>query len=282
MPCSPCRAGRPSFLLAVLLSLLILPAPRAAAVEVEDLLQSARLSDAAALQLRQAASRAEAAGVPASQIRAVLERALAREVPAAYIEQYLGAAARAAQAGVPVTPVTNKVLEGLAKGADPQGIAQTTMSLAASLQRARGVVDEAQRHGLRSRRVTARLGAMQHMATALQRGATEAQLRELVAAGQQGKQTIEELGAAAEALGELLDRRFPASGSVRLMGTALEHRYRRGDLARLSRALAETARDGMPTPDELLAVATQEIGRGRRSQEVVRALRRMRLERAGR
>lgn len=234
------------------------------------------------LQLRQAANRAETTGVPAPQIRAVLEQALAREVPPGYIERYLGAAAQAAQAGAPVTAVTNKLLEGLAKGADPQTIAQAATSLTTSLQTARGVVDEAARNGFRSRRPAARLGAMSHVASALQRGATEAQLRELVAAGRQGRRTIEELGAAAEALGELLQRRFPAPGSVRLLVAALERRYRRGDLARVNRALSEAARDGTPAPDELLALATREISRGRKSQDVVRALRRVRAERPGR
>ena len=164
------------------------------------------------------AADASGAGVPPALAQQLSERARQHGMdPAAA----LAPVAEAARRGLPATPVANKILEGLAKGAPPERVAAVGRALVERLAEAAHLLAASEQARLRA--PPDRAAALSDLAGALQDGVRPEAVDALVAAAREANQGSESVVAAARALGELMRRGVP-DAAARPLGASLARR----------------------------------------------------------
>lgn len=171
---------------------------------------------AASPALDAAAARARAAGVPPDQVGAIVRRASERLVRTDSVVAGLAQLEAAARDGLPTGPVTDKILEGLAKRIPASRLKPAVEEVVDRLSTARralgelserqGVVEEAA-EALRRGAPVESLRALSGAARNAPFGAVKPSIRELAELGERG--VADEL--AGRALGTLAAKGYPAS-----------------------------------------------------------------------
>jgi hypothetical protein len=118
---------------------------------------------------------------------------------------------KAAEKGIPVEPLANKVKEGLAKGIEPKRIEPVLRQFIAHFESAQEALREAGARGVAEGNLKR---ALETLADAFARGATIDEVRELARLSQDGKQklTQEVLAAGAKSLAVMKRRKDTLQG----------------------------------------------------------------------
>lgn len=158
------------------------------------------------------------------------------------VDALLRHAAEAAAKGLPAAPLTNKIREGLAKGADPRRIDQVIRQMAVHLETADGLMRDIEpMPGRASRDALVTL-----LAESLGGGVTPDEVRELrrqlpSAAAPPG--SSETVASAAKGLSFIKDVKLPAGEGAEVMGAAVQRGYRPQEMLALGREIKRREAD---------------------------------------
>lgn len=174
--------------------------------------------------------------------------------------------AEAAGRTVPVEPLTNKIREGLAKGADPQRIEDVLRRMVASL----GAADALVRELTPAATGPDRRAAVVLLAESLDAGVTVEEIREL------GRELAtmptappDRLASSAKGLGLIKEARLPAADGRQVMTEAARRGFRSTELLDLGREIKRRERDFQTGRASLRAVRDA-IARGERPEQLFR------------
>jgi hypothetical protein len=148
------------------------------------------------------------------------------------VDRLLRLAEDAAAQSLPVAPITNKIREGLAKGADPQRIDAIVRQMVANL----GSADALARELTPGASAAERRAAVVLLAESLDGGVTADDVREMrVAAGVDGSTSLDRLASSAKGLSMIRAARLPSADGRLVMAEAMRRGYRNGELVDLGR-----------------------------------------------
>jgi len=183
---------------------------------------------------------------------------------------------RIAAADLPLQPVIDRYLEGLARGVGVARIETALDQLEARLRESAQRVDQIfPRSGAGSERAM-RLVLIDHCAYALAVGVPPQGIEQAMRLAADGRQGPGEGKAAVLAAGCLVAGGVESGTSVDLVRTAWTHGYRGTDLEQLGRDLGSLGRDGQGPPPEVLRRVRASICAGGDRQDLFRNLEAMR------
>ena len=182
------------------------------------------------------------------------------------VDALLRRAEEVASQALPTEPITNKIREGLAKGADPQRIDAVLRQMIDSLRAADGLV------GTLAPRATATdaRAAVVLLAEALGANVTADEIRELNRAVQSGDAAaLERVAGSAKGLALIKEARLPDADGRLVMTEAVRRGYGRADLLDLGREIKRRERE-FQSGRMSLRVVREAIARGDRPEQIFR------------
>lgn len=212
-------------------------------------------------------------GLSASQVvsatdrEAMVRQRVERGGRADEVDMLLRRAEEASTRSLPVEPVTNKIREGLAKGADPQRIDAIVRQMVANLR----VSDELVRELAPSASAAERRGAVVLLAESLDAGVTADEVRELRNAGGAagGSSTPDRVASSAKGLSLIKAARLSAVDGRQVMAEAVRRGYRGTELVDLGRDIKRRELDFQSGRASLRTVR-EAIARGDRPEQLFR------------
>ena len=153
-----------------------------AADNLSSLLESSALSRTEQAAVHAKAVNAVNAGVPQEDVEVILSRAISRNADAGTISRFLDVAISARTGGLPLSPVLDRIEQGLAKGVPPERIAVASERLTAKLSEARPLVDTLIREGMTPKRTGERDEAIESSARALEKNIPAEEIKGMGAA----------------------------------------------------------------------------------------------------
>lgn len=185
------------------------------------------------------------------------------------VDLLLRRAEEASSQSLPVEPVTNKIREGLAKGADPQRIDAIVRQMVANLRVSDGLV----RESAPGASVAERRAAVVLLAESLDAGVTVDEVRELRGAGgadADGRSaTPDRVASSAKGLSLIKAARLSAADGRQVMAEAVRRGYRGPELVDLGRDIKRRELDFQSGRASLRAVRDA-IARGERPEQLFR------------
>jgi hypothetical protein len=208
---------------------------------------------------------AYAQAVPAADRDAILKLASDRGVRVEDAEALLRPLDEAGARGLPVSPLANKVREGLVKGADPKRIDTVVRQLAGHLGTADALIRE-----LSLAAADVRDEPVMLLADALSGGVTTDEVRELRRQAQSpGTTTLpsDSLASAAKGLSLIKGASLPAADGTAVMAEAVRHGYRSHEMLEVGRQVKRRERDYRDGHATLRALRDA-IARGERPDQI--------------
>lgn len=169
-------------------------------------------------------------------------------LPPAAIERIEAALGEARRQGLPVEPLLDKAVEGIAKGVPGDRIATAIGTLARELGRAHSLLGDG------ARPAPADVAAV---ADALRRGVPEPSVRRLAARAHEG----EPVALAVHTLGDLLERGVPADNALTMLEAWRERGGQADELRELPAAVERLMRQGV-LPEQAAAAVAGAMRRG--------------------
>jgi hypothetical protein len=194
--------------------------------------------------------------------------AAAQSVSASEREALARIADEAAAKGLPSAPLTNKIREGIAKGADARRIEQVVRQMAAQLETSDRLLRELDPMAAGpAREVSVTL-----LAESLNSGITANDIRELrrqTQAADRPAASGESIASAAKGLAHIREAKLPVSDGTGVMATAVRHGFRPYEVLDLGREIKRRERDFIAGRATLNAVRDA-IVRGDRPEQLFR------------
>lgn len=194
--------------------------------------------------------------------------AAAQSVTASEREALARIADEAAAKGLPSAPLTNKIREGMAKGADARRIEQVVRQMAAQLETSDRLLRELDPMAAGpSREVSVTL-----LAESLNSGVTANDIRELrrqTQAADRPAASGESIASAAKGLAYIREAKLPVSDGTGVMATAVRQGFRPYEVLDLGREIKRRERDFIAGRATLTAVRDA-IVRGDRPEQLFR------------
>ncbi len=205
--------------------------------------------------------------VSAADREALVRQRVDRGGRADEVDLLLRRADEASAQSLPVEPVTNKIREGLAKGADPQRIDAIVRQMVANLRVSDGLVREV----APGASVAERRAAVILLAESLDAGVTVDEVRELRGAGGADPRsaTPDRLASSAKGLSLIKAARLSAADGRQVMAEAVRRGYRSPELVDLGRDIKRRELDFQAGRASLRAVR-EAIARGDRPEQLFR------------
>ena len=156
-----------------------------------------------------------AAAFDAAEVRALLEKG--RFAPA-QSQALLAVLDRADRQGLPVALLLNRVREGIARRADAKAVLGVVEDRFRQLERADEILKQCGQHGIS---VRDRERSLSTLADAFSLGVTPGDVQALLPAAAEAKRDIESVTRAAETLGRLARKGFPARDTREVVAAAM-------------------------------------------------------------
>jgi hypothetical protein len=216
-----------------------------------------RLSESQA-GITEATLQARKAGLEEKTITALLNGATERGIPATEFEKIMRPVVEAGQAGLPVQPFGDKILEGFAKAVDPALISKVLEQKLSVYKGAKQLIVES----------TAQLKPATHsisaVAFAIERGVSQQGLKQLYSRGDYTTQAIDH---AAETTADLVSMGFTEAQGVAIAKSGLNAGYLDTDDATLTLIAARGKKSGLST-QTITATLTGGLQRGKTLAEI--------------
>ena len=184
--------------------------------------------------------------------------------------------AEATAKGLPAAPLTNKIQEGLAKGADPKRIELIVRQMTANLETADRLVREIEPES----GIAGRAAAVTLLGESLGSGVTLDEIRELRVSAQVSKQPIpaEAVANAAKGLSFIKEARLSVPDGTAVMAEAVKRGFRSHEILDLAREIKRRESDYRAGRASLRALRDA-IARGDRPDQLLRDSRAVTVDR---
>jgi hypothetical protein len=251
-----------------LLLLLALPSRTFAADNsrvdsVSRILQSSPLSKTEQAEVHARTAAAINAGVPAEDVEIIVSRSVRRGADASTINRFLDTGILTKQKGLPVTPVLDRIEQGLSKGVPLDRIASASQQLASKIAAAQPIVDDLIRGGVKPKQGNEREAAIEATARALEKSVPPEDLKKMGDAIRERKGPLPLFTSAANTVAYFAGSGMSAKTSSNLVQNAVENGYSERDLDGMARQINDQMMRGMRPEDAAMQMQRQGMQGGR-------------------
>jgi hypothetical protein len=238
----------------LLLLLLALPSRTFAAEDgrldtISGILQSSSLSKTEQTEVHARAAAAINSGVPAEDVEIIVSRSVRRGADAGTINRFLDTGISTRQQGLPVTPVLDRIEQGLSKGVPTERIAVAAQQLASKIAVAQPIVDDLIRSGVKAKQRNEREAAIEATARALEKSIPTEDLKGMSTSVRERKGSLPLYISAANAAAYFAGSGMSAKTSSRLVQNAVEKGYTERDLDGMVKQIADQIMRGTRAED---------------------------------
>lgn len=216
---------------------------------IRNLIEKAPVSQEAKRALLDKVNEALNAGIPSDDLSVIVGRGLSRSVDGKIIESLIATSVRVKKQNLPVTPVLDRIQQGLSKGAPPERILQAVRRQAEKLADADTVVDNVMKAGVKAESGKEREQAVQAVARALEQSVPhDTVLRIGVSAKKQGR-SLRMFNRAVDAMSSFTENGMPVERAAQLVDRAMATGFSERDMARMEMDMADGLREGRKMED---------------------------------
>jgi len=216
---------------------------------MSGILQSSSLSKTEKTEVQGRAVAAINAGVPAEDVEIIVSRSIRRGADAATINRFLDTGISIRRQGLPVTPVLDRIEQGLSKGVPPERIAVAAQQLASKITVAQPIVDDLIRGGVKPRRRNEREAAIEATARALEKSIPAEDLKKMGASVRERKESLPLFISAANTAAYFAGSGMSSKTSSHLVQNAVEQGYTGRDLDGMVKQIADQMMRGTRAED---------------------------------
>jgi len=206
------------------------------------------------------------AGIPEEDVEIIVGRGLEHGVDAGTLGRFLETASRTKQQGLPARPVLDRIEQGLSKGVPPERIDAAAGRLADGLAKAKPLVEELLKNGLRAGASGAKDAALESVARAGEQGLSAGTMQGLGEKVRSRGQSLEQFERAVRTLSFLSGSGMHADAAERVVGACIDRGLTERDYARLERKVSDMVREGR-SMDDIVRAADREVSRERGAGE---------------
>jgi hypothetical protein len=185
------------------------------------------------------AERAVRAGIPAEDVAAIIIGSSGRGAGSATARQFLDAAAKTQEQGLPARPVLNRIQQGLAKGVPADQVAAAADRLTARLQEARPIVDRVVESGVAAGSGRDREYATETVARALEKSLPPDAIAGAGTRVRDRKGSVALFDKAVGAMSGLVESGMEPASAARIVNDAISRGSSEKDLSKLEHGVSE-------------------------------------------
>src|SRR5512143_147641 len=211
---------------------------------ISGILQSSSLSKTEKTEVQGKAVAAINAGVPAEDVEIIVSRSIRRGANAATINRFLDTGISMRKQRLPVTPVLDRIEQGLSKGVPPERIAVAAQQLASKITVAQPIVDDLIRSGVKPRQRSEREAAIEAAARALEKSIPAEDLKKIGASVRERKESLPLFISAANTAAYFAGSGMSSMTSSHLVQNAVEKGYTERDLDGMVKQITNQMRRG--------------------------------------
>jgi len=230
---------------------------------INRILQSSSLSKAEQTEVHAKAAAAINAGVPAEDVEIIVSRSVRRGADAGTINRFLDTGISTRQKGLPVTPVLDRIEQGLSKGVPFDRIATAAQQLASKIAAAQPIVDDLIRSGVKPKQRNEREAAIEATARALEKSLPPEDLKKMGDAVRERKEPLPLFTSAANTAAYFAGSGMSAKTSSSLVQNAVQNGYSERDLDGMARQISDQMMHGMRAEDAAMQMQRQGMQGGR-------------------
>jgi hypothetical protein len=230
---------------------------------INRILQSSSLSKSEQTDMHARAAAAINAGVPAEDVEIIVSRSVRRGANASTINRFLDTGISTRQKGLPVTPVLDRIEQGLSKGVPLDRIATAAQQLASKIATAQPIVDDLIRGGVKPKQRNEREAAIEATARALEKSVPPEDLKKMGDAVRERKGPLPLFTSAANTAAYFAGSGMSAKTSSGLVQNAVENDYSERDLDSMARQISDQMMRGMRPEDAAMQMQRQGMQGGR-------------------
>jgi len=214
---------------------------------INKALEASPLSRTEQAEVHAKAVSAVNAGVPREDVELILSRAISRKADAGTINRFLDTSVSAKKEGLPLSPVLDRIEQGLSKGVPPERVAIASERLTAKLAEARPLVDALIRDGMTPKRSGEREMAIEASARALEKSIPPEEIKGMGAAVQGRRGSLPLFTSSVDTATYFAGSGMPAATASRLVRNAVDKGYSTRDLDSMVKHMdAEMKRGARP------------------------------------
>jgi hypothetical protein len=230
---------------------------------MSGILQSSSLSKTEQTEVHAKAAAAINAGVPAEDVEIIVSRSIRRGADAGTINRFLDTGISTRQQGLPVTPVLDRIEQGLSKGVPPERIAVAAQQLASKITVAQPIVDDLIRSGVKPRQKNEREAAIEATARALEKSIPAEDLKKMGASVRERKGSLPLFISTANTAAYFAGNGISPKNSSRLVQNAVEKGYTERDLDGMVKQMANQMMRGTKAEDAAMQMEREGMQGGR-------------------
>ncbi len=216
--------------------------------------------------LIQKVKEANKAGLSSLDIKSIIERGLLKKIKIDSMAGFLDVIIKGKKQGLPVYPLVNKVLEGLAKNVPSYRISKVVQKISEEMSITKDIVERCTSHGMKAEKLMIRHRAIQTIVETRQRGISFKSINHIVdrllESKDAGRIRLSNIEDTVETLANLVDLGMSENLALKAVETAIAHGYFNKDhLMDLEDSVAEGKQKGISF-EETIEMFESEIMRG--------------------
>jgi len=230
---------------------------------ISGVLQSSKLSKTEQAEVHARAAAAIHAGVPAEDVEIIVSRSIERGADAGTINRFLDTGIATKQKGLPVTPILDRIEQGLSKGVPLERISEATQRLASKIEVAQPLVDDLIRSGVKPKQRNEREAAIEATGRALEKSIPAENLKGVSAAVQERKGSLALFTNAANAAAYFAGSGMSAKTASGLVQDAVKKGYSERDMDGMVKEISDEMIRGSRADEAAMQMEREGMQSGR-------------------
>ena len=217
--------------------------------EIRLSVEKSALPQEAKASLFKKASDAVNAGIQSDDIAVIINRGLNRGVDSKTIEGFIDIATKAKGQNLPVSPVLDRIQQGLSKGVPPERILNVANNLAEKLNSANTILNNLIKEGIKVSSAKEREDAVLGVARAMERAIPEIVITQTGMRVKKHNYPISMFDRAIETLTNLVEGGMRVEQASKLVNKAMDKGYSEKDILRMEREIFSELKEGKRMED---------------------------------
>ncbi len=239
--------------------------------EIRLSVEKSALPQEAKASLFKKASDAVNAGIQSDDIAVIINRGLNRGVDSKTIEGFIDIATKAKGQNLPVSPVLDRMQQGLSKGVPPERILNVANNLAEKLNSANTIINNLIKEGIKTGNPKDREDAVLTVARAMERAIPENIITQTGMRVKKHNYPISMFDRAIETLTNLIEGGMRVEQASKLINKAIDKGYSEKDMLRMENEIFNELKEGKRMEDAARgmesAIERGSFDRGHRGME---------------
>lgn len=219
--------------------------------EIKVIIEHSDIQEELKEPLIKKASNALNANIPADDIKIIIKRSMSQGSNSRFAEELLETSVNVKKQGLPVTPVLDRIHQGLSKGVPAEKVLEAVNRLSDNLLVAETVVTDLLKSGIRAEGTKEREESVITVARAMERSVTTDTIAEIGNSVIKHKRPLSMFGRSVDTVAALVENGAAAGPALKLVNKAMARGYSAMDMYRLEMEIFKELRGGRKMEDAI-------------------------------